>query len=198
MDIDYLELIDKVYEKGWYEGGVHDYDPRGAKEWQAAVDAIYDLKKRLAAAESRIAELVSGIKEAQIELIETGKIYALGLSCKKRRVTELEQRLAAVEAMNKKLAKFFIGAIECSFEGCDYDGRIIQDDALELGLIEECAPPDGEESPWYKVTEPPTNRQGPPQGGLFFAQGKANPLATIPLYRYRVLTKAVKRKEPRP
>lgn len=38
---------------------------------------IAELEKRLAAAESRIAELVSGIKEAQIELIETGNCYEI-------------------------------------------------------------------------------------------------------------------------
>lgn len=65
------------------------------KNWRREKES---LEQRLAAAESRIAELVSGIKEAQIELIETGKIYALGLSCQKRLVTELEQRLAAAES----------------------------------------------------------------------------------------------------
>ncbi len=68
-------------------------------------------------------------------------------------VTALEQRLATAEAMNKKLAKFFVGAIQCSFDGCDYGGDEIQDDALAIGLIEECDPPEGEESPWYRIVD---------------------------------------------
>lgn len=122
--------------------------------WMVTEDEVLvKIAERLAAAESRIAELVSGIKEAQIELIETGKIYALGLSCQKRLVTELEEALSAAEAMNKKLAKFFVGAIQCSFDGCDYGGDEIQDYALALGLIEECTPPDDEEGPWYRIVD---------------------------------------------
>lgn len=68
-------------------------------------------------------------------------------------VDELEKRLAAAEAMNKKLAKFFVGAIQCSFDGCDYDGGGMQDDALAIGLIEECTPPDDEEGPWYRIVD---------------------------------------------
>jgi len=68
-------------------------------------------------------------------------------------ITELEQRLAAAEAMNKKLAKFFVTAIQCSFDGCDYDGGGMQDDALELGLIVESEPPEGEEGPWYRIVD---------------------------------------------
>lgn len=79
--------------------------PKTERE-HAAVREIERLEQRLAAAESRIAELVSGIKEAQIELIETGKIYALGLSCQKRLVTELEQRLAAQKKASDALHDF--------------------------------------------------------------------------------------------
>jgi len=44
------------------------------KNWRREKES---LEQRLAAAESRIAELVSGIKEAQIELIETGNCYEI-------------------------------------------------------------------------------------------------------------------------
>jgi len=62
-----------------------------------------------------------------------------------------ERRIAELEALNSRLAKFFITAIHCSFDGCDYDGGSIQEDALELGLIVETEPPEGEEGPWYTV-----------------------------------------------
>ena len=45
--------------------------------WQKYQDARKAFEQRLDAAESRIAELVSGIKEAQIELIETGNCYEI-------------------------------------------------------------------------------------------------------------------------
>lgn len=60
-------------------------------------------------------------------------------------------RIAELEALNSRLAKFFRTAIQCSFDGCDYDGGSMQDDALALGLIVETEPPEGEEGPWYTV-----------------------------------------------
>lgn len=68
-------------------------------------------------------------------------------------LAKLVEALSAAEAMNKKLAKFFVTAIQCSFEGCDYDGGGMQDDALAIGLIEECTPPDDEEGPWYRIVD---------------------------------------------
>jgi len=44
---------------------------------RGVADGRRELEQSLAAAESRIAELVSGIKEAQIELIETGNCYEI-------------------------------------------------------------------------------------------------------------------------
>ncbi len=90
------------------------------------------------------------VKNMRSEGFESRAAY---LELMQKRIDELEQRLAAAEAMNKKLAKFFVTAIQCSFDGCDYDGGGMQDDALELGLIVESEPPEGEEGPWYRIVD---------------------------------------------
>ena len=76
---------------------------------------------------------------------DTRKAYEQRLAAADSRIKELEQ-------LNKRLAKFFQYGISCAFNGFDYDGESIHDDALALGLIVETDPPEGEEDgPWYKI-----------------------------------------------
>lgn len=125
-----------VCDEGYLVEGIRKSDER-----------IRELKQKLAAAESKIAETEALPDWAKVG---DGTLHS-AIDYWYERATVAEYRLAAAESIKQQLARFFHDAIELSFDGRDFDGGEMQERALGLGLIVETTPPGGEIGTWYEI-----------------------------------------------